>query len=263
MTQPDPALPPTTAIVIIGDEILSGRTQDANVAFLATRLGACGLPVCEVRIIPDDADTIADAVNTLRARHRYVFTSGGIGPTHDDITAASVASAFGVPLVRHPAAVAALESHYPPEMRNPARMKMADVPDGAALIDNPVSKAPGFRLENVFVLAGVPKILQAMYDGLEPQLQGGRPITSATVSCDLGEGLVAAGLAEIQAAHPGVSIGSYPYFRSGSFGASLVARGQDAAVVDAAAQAIVRLVQSLGGVATLTDPDAPPPETGP
>ena len=254
--------PPSTAVVVIGDEILSGRTRDANVAFLGARLADHGLPVREVRIVPDDTDAIVTAVNALRPRHRYVFTSGGIGPTHDDITSAAVAAAFGVALKRDPRALALLESHYPPGMLNDARRRMADVPEGAALIDNPVSKAPGFRIGNVFVLAGVPKILQAMFDGLEASLAGGTPLVSATVSCDLGEGTVAAGLAAIQTAHPGVTIGSYPYFRSGAYGASLVVRGTDGAQVAAAAERVADLVRTLGGTAAIQD-DATLPDTGP
>ncbi|MCA8909659.1 MAG: competence/damage-inducible protein A [Rhodospirillaceae bacterium] len=252
--------PPTTAIVIIGDEILSGRTRDANVSFLGERLAARGLPVREVRIIADDTDAIGEAVNTLRLRHRYVFTSGGIGPTHDDITAGAMAIAFGVALERNAEAQALLEAHYPPEMRTAARMKMADIPAGASLVDNPVSKAPGFRLDNVFVLAGVPQILQAMFDGIEPTLEGGVPMVSVTVSCDLGEGVVAEGLGAIQAAHPEVSIGSYPYFRPGHYGASLVVRGTDPVLVAAVAAEVSELVRALGGHSAVVDAMAAVPD---
>ena len=243
----------SAAILIIGNEILSGRTRDANMAFLGERLTALGIPVVEARIVPDDRDAIGTAVNDLRSRCTYVFTSGGIGPTHDDITAAAVARAFGVPLERNAAALRLLESHYPPDMLNAARLSMADIPVGAVLIDNPVSRAPGFRLDNVHVLAGVPQILQAMFDGLACGVGGGAPPVAKTVSCDIGEGTVAAGLAAIEAAHPGVSIGSYPYFRPGGHGASLVVRGTDADLVASAAAAVADLVKSLGGNPTVVD----------
>jgi molybdenum cofactor synthesis domain-containing protein len=182
---------PAAAFIIIGNEILSGRTQDTNLAVLAAALGQQGIELREVRIIPDIEEVIVTTVNALRSQVNHVFTSGGIGPTHDDITSASIAKAFGVPLHRHPDALRMLHEHYPPEMLNAARLKMADVPKGATLIENPVSKAPGFTLENVHVMAGVPRIFKAMLDFLLPSLPGGSPMLSETVSTTLAEGTIA------------------------------------------------------------------------
>ena len=174
--------PVTAGLLVIGNEILSGRTQDANIAFLGHRLNEIGVRLAEVRVVPDIEADIVAAVNALRARFDYVFTTGGIGPTHDDITAAAIAKAFGVPLIQNPEARARLEGNYRAGDLNEARLRMANTPEGAALIDNPVSRAPGFRLENVFVLAGVPVILQAMVAGLRPAIAGGRPMLSRTVT---------------------------------------------------------------------------------
>ncbi len=242
---------PTACFIIIGNEILSGRTQDVNLAYLAQILGSLGIALREVRVIPDDESVIVSAVNTLRSEFDYVFTSGGIGPTHDDITSASIAKAFGVRLVRHSQAVRLLEDHYRGTAHelNEARLKMADVPEGASLIDNPVSRAPGFKMANVYVLAGVPKIFQAMIDGLKGTLKGGPPILSRTVTCDLPEGKIASGLAAIQARYSGVEIGSYPYFRAGLLGTSLVLRGIDAALISKAVTEVAELVRTLGGAA--------------
>jgi molybdenum cofactor synthesis domain-containing protein len=237
----------TSAVLIIGNEVLSGRTPDANLAFLAARLADLGLPVVEARVIPDDEDVIVRHVNELRARVRYLFTTGGIGPTHDDITTASVAKAFGVPVVRDPEAERRLRAHYPGGVVNEARLKMADVPQGAHLIDNPVSTAPGFRIGNVFVLAGVPIIARAMYDALEPSLSGGPPVLSRTVPCSIPEGEFASDLAALQQVHATVSIGSYPFFRVGKVGVSLVIRGTDPVAVDAAEAAVREMVRRLGG----------------
>ena len=237
----------TAAVLVIGDEILSGRTKDANMAFLAERLADLGIRLREARVVADDADEIVAAVNALRARYTYVFTTGGIGPTHDDITAECIARAFGVPLLRHPDAVRRLEAHYEPGQLNEARLRMANVPEGGTLIDNPVSAAPGFRIGNVHVMAGVPRIMQAMFDGLAPTLIGGARVLSLTVTCNLGEGVIAAGLGAIAAEYPDLSIGSYPYFRAGQFGTSLVLRGTDAARLHSATEAVRTLVLSLGG----------------
>ena len=236
----------TAAFVIIGNEILSGRTKDANLNYLATYLGMRGIQLQEVRVIPDVAKTIVDTVNELRNKHDYLFTSGGIGPTHDDITSASIAEAFGTELFRHPDAEKLLFDHYVPEDRTPARMKMADVPKGSSLIDNPVSKAPGFRMDNVFTLAGVPKIFQAMLDELSSELVGGEPVQSVTVSTRLGEGVVAAGLEAIQNDYVDMDIGSYPYFRAGVFGTSLVMRSKNTNDLAAAAEKVRALIRSLG-----------------
>ncbi|MFE0756833.1 competence/damage-inducible protein A [Inquilinus sp. NPDC058860] len=244
----------TAAVLVIGDEILSGRTKDANMGFLAERLTDLGISLREARVVADDPEEIVAAVNALRARYDHVFTTGGIGPTHDDITAECVARAFGVPLLRHPEAVRRLEAHYEAGQLNEARLRMANVPEGGVLIDNPVSAAPGFRIGNVHVMAGVPRIMQAMFDGIAPTLAGGDKVLSRTVTCDLGEGVIAAGLGAVAAVYPELSIGSYPYFRAGRFGTSLVLRGTDAEKLSTAAEAVRSLVVSLGGTAGL-DPE--------
>lgn len=233
------------AIVIIGNEVLSGRTQDQNLQFLADKLGALGIVVEEARVVRDDEDAIGDAVNACRQRYEYVFTTGGIGPTHDDRTAASIAKAFGVALLRNPRAVALLEQQYAPGEINEARLKMADIPDGATLLDNPVSRAPGFLIENVFVLPGVPSIMRAMFDGLRFRLRGGAPVASLTISAFTTEGSIATPLAALQARHRAVEIGSYPFVRSGRFGVSLVVRATDRAAVEKAADDIIALLRGL------------------
>ncbi|MFO1129608.1 MAG: molybdopterin-binding protein [Rhodospirillales bacterium] len=240
-----PSSPPrevTAAVLIIGNEVLSGRTRDQNLPFLAEQLNAVGVRVREARIIADDEDAIVAAVNACRAAFDYVFTTGGIGPTHDDITSAAIAKAFGVALVRDPEAEARLLRHYRPDEVNAARLKMADVPEGAVLIDNPVSTAPGMQVENVFVLPGVPAIMRAMFDGLRHRLMGGAPMRSRTISAFTTEGRIAAPLAAIQTAHASVEIGSYPFARYGRFGVSLVIRGVDPAAVDAATEAVRALL---------------------
>ncbi|MGO4128466.1 competence/damage-inducible protein A [Inquilinus sp. YAF38] len=239
----------TAAVLVIGDEILSGRTKDANMGFLAERLTELGIRLREARVVPDVPEEIVAAVNALRARYDHVFTTGGIGPTHDDITAECIARAFGVPLLRHPEAVRRLEAHYEAGQLNEARLRMANVPEGGTLIDNPVSAAPGFRIGNVHVMAGVPRIMQAMFDGIAPTLAGGDKVLSRTVTCDLGEGMIAAGLGAIAAEYPELSVGSYPYFRAGKFGTSLVLRGTDAERLSSATEAVRSLVVSLGGTA--------------
>ena len=236
----------TAALVIIGNEILSGRTQDANLAFLATGLNEAGIQMREVRVVPDAEADIVEAVNALRARYDYVFTTGGIGPTHDDITAASIAKAFGVAYGRHPEAERRLLAYYPPEKVNPARMKMAETPEGAELIDNPVSVAPGFTIGNVHVLPGVPSILQAMWAGLKSRLKGGATVLSRTITVLCPEGEIARPLGEIQANHPTVEIGSYPFMRQDRSGTSLVLRSVDQAAIDAAAEAILAETRNRG-----------------
>ena len=217
----------TAAVIIIGNEILSGRTQDANLSFLAGRLGDIGIQVVEARVIPDVEQTIIDTVQTLSAQVDYVFTSGGIGPTHDDITADAVAKAFGTETIEDPEAVALLEAHYAAGEFNAARRKMARVPRGSTLLANPVSTAPGFRIGNVHVLAGVPKIMQAMVDMLLPGLTGGAVVESRTITVLIGESLIALEMAAVENAHPGVDVGSYPYFKPGASGTSIVLRGAD------------------------------------
>ena len=239
----------TAALIIIGDEILSGRTQDANLAFLGSRLNELGIRLKEVRVVADDEDAIIAAVNTCRATFDYVFTTGGIGPTHDDITAASIAKAFGQKLIRNPQAVEILLASYARSGLevNEARLSMANTPEHASLIENPVSGAPGIRVENVFVFAGVPKIMQAMFDGMTHLLTGGAPLAERSVAVDLGEGTIAETLVVVQDRFDGVTIGSYPYYHSGSFGVKLVLRGTDDTQLDAAAADLVAALQALGG----------------
>ena len=236
----------TAGLVVIGNEILSGRTQDTNTAYLARFLNDSGVRLMEVRVVPDVEADIVEAVNQMRRRHAYLFTTGGIGPTHDDITSAAVARAFGRPLVRHPEAERRLFAYYPEERRTEARMKMADTPEGADLIDNPISTAPGFRVENVFVLAGVPKIMQAMLDGVRPLLKGGRSVASRTLKVEAGEGDVAATLGEVQTRHPAVDIGSYPFFQQGLFGTSVVLRSDDGTALGDAFLDLERALAELG-----------------
>ena len=237
----------TAALVIIGNEILSGRTQDANLQFLGEQLNALGVRLREVRVIPDDEETIVETVNTLRAGFDYVFTTGGIGPTHDDITAAAVAKAIGTRLERHPEAEALLLGHYKPEDVTPARMKMAYIPVGAALFDNPVSKAPGFRLENVYVLPGVPRIMQAMFGLFSHELTGGDPVLAASITSRIPEGRMGMRLGEIQDRYPDADIGSYPFIKDGRAGACFVVRHPDRDTVNAAADEIVAAIRDFGG----------------
>jgi molybdenum cofactor synthesis domain-containing protein len=239
----------SAALLIVGNEILSGRTTDANLPYIAGRLNALGIRLSEVRVVPDIESEIVDAVNMLRTRYTYVFTTGGIGPTHDDITADCVAKAFGLALTEHPEARRRLAERYAETgiELNEARLRMARTPEGAMLIDNPVSAAPGFQVENVFVMAGVPKIMQAMFESLRERLVGGEPLLSRSIACHLPEGLLAQGLGEIQARHDGVDIGSYPSYSSVGFGVAVVLRHTDPAVLDAAALEVAALIRALGG----------------
>jgi molybdenum cofactor synthesis domain-containing protein len=237
----------SACVLIIGNEILSGRTQDANLAFLAQGLNEAGIRLREARVIPDDAQIIISAVNEARGRFDYVFTTGGIGPTHDDITAPSIAQAFGVPLILHPEARRILESHYPPGALNEARLRMAQVPEGASLLPNPISRAPGFRIDNVFVLPGVPQIMQAIFNELKHRLKGGAKLFSRSVSCTLGEGTIAKDLAALQERYGDLEIGSYPYFRRSDFGVTLVVRGTDQERIAAAVAELNALIRTLGG----------------
>ncbi|HEX8841795.1 MAG TPA: competence/damage-inducible protein A [Sphingomicrobium sp.] len=219
----------TAALAVIGDEILSGRTQDRNVAQVATWLNEQGIRLAEVRIVPDDSGRIAETVNELRARHDYLFTTGGIGPTHDDITVDAIAAAFGVRVVVHPEARAVLEEYYRdrPGGLNEARLRMARVPEGAELIFNPSTAAPGVKIGNVYILAGVPNIAASMLQALAGRLAGGRPMVSVTVGARAAESEVAQLLRETEEAHPGVAIGSYPFFKDGRYGANFVIRSED------------------------------------
>src|SRR5499427_7975030 len=237
----------TACVLIIGNEILSGRTQDANLAFLAQGLNECGIRLREARVVPDEHDVIVSAVNEVRRQFDYVFTTGGIGPTHDDITARCVADAFGVPLFVHPEARRLLESHYPPGHLNEARLRMAMVPEGAALLPNPISRAPGFQIGNVYVLPGVPNIMQGIFEQLKHRLVGGAKMLTRSISCHLPEGTLAKDLGELQERYPDVEIGSYPYFRRGDFGVTLVLRGTDRDRLSDATEELKILVLRLGG----------------
>ena len=219
----------TAALVVIGDEILSGRTQDKTVAQVATGLNDHGIRLAEVRVVPDDSARIGEAVNALRSRHDYLFTTGGIGPTHDDITVDAVASAFGVGVTVHPGARRILEDYYRDRAGGltEARLRMARVPEGAELLENPSSGAPGIRMGNVYIMAGVPGIAAAMLEALTGTLQGGRPLVSVTVGARAPESDVADLLRATEEAHPGVAIGSYPFFRDGRYGANFVIRSED------------------------------------
>jgi molybdenum cofactor synthesis domain-containing protein len=227
---------PTAAMLVIGDEILSGRTRDANMHHLAGRLTDAGIDLKEVRIVSDDRDAIIAATRALSAAYDHLFTSGGIGPTHDDITADCIAAAFGAPIGVRDDARAILAAHYDRQGLefNEARMRMARIPDGATLIENPVSAAPGFTLGNVHVMAGVPSVFQAMVTSVLPTLTGGDPVLSRSVRIDRGEGDIAGPLTALAAAHPEVSFGSYPFQRDGRYGANIVVRGSPAEVVDKA-----------------------------
>ncbi len=237
----------TAAMIVIGDEILSGRTKDRNIGHLADMMTAIGVDLKEVRIVPDEEDEIVAAVNAVRERYDYVFTTGGIGPTHDDITADSVAKAFGVPCDFDEKALALLGASYAERgiEFNDARKRMARMPVGAVHIDNPVSVAPGFRIGNVHVMAGVPSIFQAMLDNVVPTLRTGTRLLSATVSCPFGEGVIGAPLAEIQKAHPNTIIGSYPKYLDGAFRTDLVVRARSEEALEAARDAVQAMVDRL------------------
>jgi molybdenum cofactor synthesis domain-containing protein len=242
--------PITAAVLVVGDEILSGRTQDTNTAYIARFLGALGIDLREARVVPDIEKEIVDALNALRARYTYVFTTGGIGPTHDDITFESVASAFGVGVHYHPEAMAMMEKRYKPGEFNEARKRMALVPVGAELVANSVSTAPGVHIGNVFVMAGVPMIMRAMLDAVAPRLERGAVVHSATVQTKVPEGRLAAGLEAIQKRHTDLAIGSYPYYREDGAGVQLVARGRNLEEVEAAAQEIEAMLRDLGSEGT-------------
>jgi len=238
--------PPTAAVLLIGDEILSGRTQDANLAYIAKFLAVCGIDLCEARVVRDVESEIAAAINALRERFTYVITTGGIGPTHDDITADSVGRAFGVTVDYDPEALALLAPRYKPGEFNEMRRRMARVPEGAVLIRNSASITPGFQIANVFVLAGVPMIMRAMLEDVGPRLAKGRVVVSRTISAPVGEGRIAARLAQIQREHPAVAIGSYPFFADAGPGTQLVVRGRDGEAVEDAAAEIEAMLRGEG-----------------
>ncbi len=238
---------PTAAVLLIGDEILSGRTKDKNLGFIADYLVGLGIDLKEARCVADDEDDIVAAVNALRTRYTYVFTTGGIGPTHDDITADAVAKAFGVPIEHDPRAVDILTRYFKEIGREPneARMRMARVPQGATLIENAVSKAPGFRIENVFVMAGVPKVMNAMMDAIAPTLEKGVPMQSRTVALQGGEGDVAKPLGEIQTRYTDVIIGSYPFEGATGFATNLVVRSRNPQALAKAEAEVKAIAESL------------------
>ncbi|BDW90581.1 competence/damage-inducible protein A [Thalassospira tepidiphila] len=248
--------PVRACLIIIGNEILSGRTHDKNLPYLAEELNALGVRLAETRVIPDIEATIIETVNECRAKFDYVFTTGGIGPTHDDITSECVAKAFGVAIELNADAHDLLKSHYEnPEDLNEARLRMARIPVGAELIQNPISKAPGFRMENVYVMAGVPMIMQAMFQGIKHQLIGGKPMVSRSVGGYIPEGTIAKVLGEIQADFPETDIGSYPFLREGKLGTTLVVRGESADDVNRASDRI-RLAIIEGGKDVIEDTGA-------
>jgi molybdenum cofactor synthesis domain-containing protein len=238
----------TACVLVIGNEILSGRTKDANIGWLAEKLTAAGIRLREARVIADVEDEIVRVVNELRAKYDYVFTTGGIGPTHDDITADCVAKAFGVELVEDPEAIRRLLKNYAdPKDLNAARRRMARIPVGGIMIDNPVSAAPGFQIGNVYVMAGVPRIMQAMFDGIRGRLKGGKPMLSRTLSVELPEGKMAEGLGALQNRYADLEIGSYPFFRLGKPGSAIVIRGTDKVRLDAAIGELAAMMRGLGG----------------
>lgn len=233
----------TAALILIGDEILSGRTEDKNLSYLARWLGDLGIELKEARVIADDTTVIADTVNALRREYDYVFTTGGIGPTHDDVTIEAVAAAFGKPLKVHEEARARMEAYHGKEGVNEGRLRMITLPEGCTLIDNTVGAAPGFQLENVFVMAGIPNVMQAMLEAVRPRLEAATPYTSLSIRAHLPESTLSAPLRELQAQYPDVRIGSYPFYEGGKPGADLVIRSRNpdrAAEVAGAARAAVR-----------------------
>lgn len=238
---------PTAAVLLIGDEILSGRTKDKNLGYIADFLTALGIDLKEARVVPDTVADIVAAVNALRRRYTYVFTTGGIGPTHDDITADAVARAFGVAIAHDPRAVEILLSYFKEIGREPneARMRMARIPLGASLIENPVSVAPGFQMENVFVMAGVPKIMQAMLDVVATRLTRGVVLQVRNVEFRGGEGDIAKPLGDIQSRFPAVVIGSYPFQAPDGFATNLVLRSRDADALSSAYAAVVDVAERL------------------
>jgi len=253
MTDQESSRTVTAALVVIGEEILSGRTSDVNIAYIASYLTRIGIALREVRVVADIEAEIVAAVNELRQRFTYVFTTGGIGPTHDDVTTDAIAKAFRVEVVVDPEAVVAMRQRLSGTDLTPARLRMARIPQGAKLIDNAISRAPGFMLENVIVMAGVPRIMQVMLDAVSPRLAKGRPMLARSVRIDVAEGDAAPGLAEIQSAHPEVQIGSYPFFENKRLGTYVVLRSTDAAKLAAAQNALWILIAKEGFAAASAD----------
>lgn len=236
----------TAAVLVIGDEILSGRTQDTNTRDIARYLGVIGIDLAETRTVPDVEVEIVDALNALRARYDYVITTGGIGPTHDDITADAVAVAFGVELYEHPDIIAMMAARWGGEV-NAARRRMARVPVGGELVKNPVQGPPGFMIGNVFTLAGVPQIMRGMLEDVGPRMRGGRPTVSRTVRVEgSGEGAIAAPLETVAKAHPDMSLGSYPFYGAEGFGSNLVLRSRDPAQLGGVVIELIAALKSAG-----------------
>ena len=252
---PDDNTRVTAALVVIGEEILSGRTRDDNTAYIAAYLTRAGIALREVRVVADIEAEIVAAVNALRPRHSYVFTTGGIGPTHDDVTTDAIAKAFELEVVVDPQAVETMRKHYSEGELTPARLRMARVPRGATLIDNPISRAPGFMVENVVVMAGVPRIMQVMLDAVMPTLRTGSPIVSRAVRIDAAEGDVAPGLAELQAEHPEVQVGSYPFFEQRRLGTYAVLRSDRPDLLDLALESLWKIIRREQLSAVPADPD--------
>ena len=238
----------TAAVMIIGDEILSGRTQDTNLRDIARYLAAYGVDLAEARVVPDHEDEIIGALNHLRARYDYVITTGGIGPTHDDITADCVAAAFGVALYEHPDIVAMMAARWGGEL-NAARRRMARVPHGGSLVKNPVQGPPGFQIENVFTFAGIPSVAQGMFQSMKHRLVGGDPVLARTVRTNLPEGIIAEPLGALQNRYADIDIGSYPAFRNGRPSVSLVLRGTDDARLQSAAAELIHTLKEMNGEA--------------
>ena len=240
------------AMIVIGNEILSGRTQDKNVQYVGYGLTEKGIRLSEVRVVADIEQDIIEAVRSLRSKYDYVFTSGGIGPTHDDITAVTVAKAFDVEIQQNQEAYDILLTHYGEAELNDARLRMAQIPVGASLIPNPVSSAPGFQLENVYVMAGVPKIMQAMFDHVVRSLAGGAPVLSRTVHCQIYESELAPGLGDLQEQYPNIDIGSYPHYAQGKAGVNVVLRGTDEGLLDKVTEKVQKMIETLSGGPTET-----------
>jgi molybdenum cofactor synthesis domain-containing protein len=239
----------TASLLIIGNEILSGKTQDKNLNYIAKKLGNMGIRFAEVRVVPDIEAEIIFAVNQLRKKYDYLFTTGGIGPTHDDITTECISKAFGLKMICHPEARAKLEEYYKSrqDALNEARLRMANTPEGAVLIENPLTSAPGYKIENVFVLAGIPSIMQVMFDYASQFLEGGVKISSRSVSCNLVEGDIASPLTGIQNNFLQTEIGSYPFIREGKYAVTLVVRTTDIEAMNSAADEIVKMIKGKDG----------------
>lgn len=235
----------TAAMLVIGNEILSGRTQDANINYLAKTMTEIGVRLSEARVVPDQEAVVVEAVNDLRGRYSYLFTSGGIGPTHDDITVDCIAKAFGVAVIEHPEARQILETFYGDQLTE-ARLRMARTPDGASLVVNPVSGAPGIKMDNVFIFAGVPRIFRGMVDGVAGNLRTGAKLISHNVVVQSPESAIAGLLLESQSNHPDVEIGSYPFQRPGGFGVSVVLRSIDEARLEACRTALLAALGNAG-----------------